>query len=155
MRVLQSPSELLALVGQDVATSEWITVTQEQVQQFAEATGDRQWIHLDEERARSGPFGSTVAHGYLTLSLLPALVAGALEVRGVHMAINYGLNKVRFPAPVPVGSRLRAQLKLLGCDAIDAGGLQVAWLATIEREGSDRPVCVAETLARLYPQADS
>lgn len=151
MRVLQSLSELLSLIGQDVATSEWVTVTQEQVNQFAQATGDLQWIHIDEERARSGPFGTTIAHGFLTLSLLPRLSASALSIQGVRMSVNYGLNKVRFPAPVPVGSRLRSHMKLLGCDALEAGGLQVAWQVTVEREGSDKPVCVAETLARLYP----
>jgi acyl dehydratase len=146
MRILQSPTELLALLGHDVATSDWITVTQAQVNQFAEATGDTQWIHVDEERARRGPFGTTIAHGYFTLSLLPQLFASAIRIEQMRMSVNYGLNKVRFPAPVPVGSRLRAHLKLLGCDAIE-DGLQV----TVEREGGDKPVCVAETLARLYP----
>ncbi|TFZ01099.1 MaoC family dehydratase [Ramlibacter rhizophilus] len=150
MKVLQSPTDLLALVGQEVAASPWLTVTQEQVNLFAQATGDAQWIHVDEDRARHGPFGTTIAHGYLTLSLLPRFFAEAITVQSMRMSVNYGLNKVRFPAPVPVGSRLRAHFKLLGCDAIE-DGLQLAWQVTVERDGGDKPVCVAETLSRVYP----
>ena len=151
MRTLASLAELPALVGQEVATSDWLTVTQEQVNQFAEATGDHQWIHVDVERAKAGPFGAPIAHGYLTLSLLPKFFETALHIGGTGMGVNYGVNKVRFPAPVPVGSRLRARLVLQACEPVDRGGVQMTWLVTVEREGSDKPVCVAESIARRYP----
>jgi acyl dehydratase len=151
MRTLQTLAELPALVGQDVATSDWITITQEQVNQFAEATGDHQWIHVDVERAKAGPFGGPIAHGFLTLSLIPKFFETSIEIRESRMGVNYGLNKVRFTGPVPVGSRLRATMKLLACEPIDNNGLQMTWLVTIQREGSDKPVCVAESLSRRYP----
>ena len=150
MKILQNLSELPPLVGQEVAVSGWITVTQEQVNQFAQATGDHQWIHVDVEKARAGPFGAPIAHGFLTLSLIPTFFENALEIRGTRMGVNYGLNKVRFTAPVPVGSRLRARMKLLSCDAIENDGFQMAWQVTIEREGADKPVCIAESLSRRY-----
>ena len=149
MRIFETIAELQPLVGQDIATSEWITVTQERIQLFADATNDHQWIHLDAERAKAGPFKATIAHGYLTLSLLPELSASAFEVRGTRMGVNYGLNKVRFPAPVPSGSRLRGHFKLLAYEPLD-GGAQLTFQVTMEREGSDKPVCVAESLARRY-----
>ena len=151
MRIFQTLSELTALVGQEVAVSDWITITQEQVNQFAAATGDHQWIHVDVERSRAGPFGAPIAHGFLTLSLIPQFFHSALEIREVGMGVNYGLNKVRFMAPVPVGSRLRARLKLLACDPIDRNGYQMTWDVTVEREGIDKPVCVAESISRRYP----
>ncbi len=143
-------AELTALVGQEVAVSDWITITQEQVNQFAEATGDRQWIHIDVEKAKSGPFGAPIAHGFLTLSLIPRFFESTFEIAESKMGVNYGLNKVRFTAPVPVGSRLRARMKLLSADPIDNNGLQMAWEVIVEREGADRPVCVAESLSRRY-----
>jgi acyl dehydratase len=150
MREISSLAELRELVGQDVASSDWIEVSQERVQQFADATGDHQWIHLDVERARrESPYGGTIAHGYLTLSLLPMLMANAIRMKDVRMAVNYGLNRVRFPSPVPVGSRLRAHLKLQEVEDIP-GGAQVTWLVTVEREGGDKPVCVAESVTRRY-----
>jgi acyl dehydratase len=149
MRIFETIAELQPLVGKDIATSEWITVTQERIQLFADATNDHQWIHLDAERAKAGPFKTTIAHGYLTLSLLPELSASAFEVRGTRMGVNYGLNKVRFPAPVPSGSRLRGHFKLLAYEPLD-GGAQLTVQVTMEREGSDKPVCVAESLARRY-----
>jgi acyl dehydratase len=150
MRVIASLEELKALVGQEVAVSDWAEITQERVDQFAHATGDQQWIHIDVERsAKESPFGGTVAHGFLTLSLLPMLMANAVSMPDVKMAVNYGLNKVRFPSPVPVGSRLRAHMTLVTVEDI-AGGAQVTWLVTIEREGSDKPVCVAESVSRRY-----
>ena len=149
MRIFETIAELQPLVGQDIATSDWITVTQERIQLFADATNDHQWIHLDAERAKAGPFKATIAHGYLTLSLLPELSASAFEVRGTRMGVNYGLNKVRFPAPVPSGSRLRGHFKLLAYEPLD-GGAQLTFQVTMEREGSDKPVCVAESLARRY-----
>lgn len=151
MKVFESLDALDSLVGQEVATSDWIPITQEQVNLFAEATGDHQWIHVDVERAKAGPFGAPIAHGFLTLSLVPKFFENAIDIRNTRMGVNYGLNKVRFTAPVPVGSRLRAHLKLLACDPIENGGRQMAWQVTIEREGTDKPVCIAESLGRRYP----
>jgi acyl dehydratase len=151
MKTFQSLAELPALVGQDVAVSDWLTVTQEQINLFAQATGDHQWIHVDVEKAKAGPFGAPIAHGFLTLSLIPKFFETSIQVLGTRMGVNYGLNKVRFTAPVPVGSRLRGHLKLLACEPIDNDGMQVTWLVTVEREGSDRPVCIAESVSRRYP----
>ena len=151
MKTFQTLSELAACVGQEVAVSDWLTVTQAQVDMFAEATGDHQWIHVDPEKARAGPFGATIAHGFLTLSLLPKFFESSFEIVQSRMGVNYGLNKVRFTAPVPVGSRLRARMKLLASEAIDNGGLQMSWEVLVEREGSAKPVCVAESLVRRYP----
>jgi acyl dehydratase len=120
------------------------------VNQFAHATHDHQWIHTDPERAEAGPFGAPIAHGFLTLSLLPCMFESAFEIHQTRMGINYGLNKVRFTAPVPVGSRLRGHMHLLACDSIEPLGLQMTWQVTVEREGSDKPVCVAESVVRQY-----
>jgi len=150
MKSFETISDLQPLVGQEVAVSDWIPVTQQQVDQFAEATGDHQWIHVDVERAKAGPFGAPIAHGFLTLSLLPKLMANALEIRDTRMGVNYGLNRVRFTSPVPVGSRLRARIKLLACEPIADNGMQMTWHVTIEREGSDKPACVAESVTRRY-----
>jgi acyl dehydratase len=141
--------ELESLVGSDLGDSDWITVTQERINQFAQATGDHQWIHVDPERAASGPFGRTIGHGFLTLSLVPALSASAMQFADAKMSINYGLNRVRFTAPVPVDSRVRGRLKLLAYEPIE-GGAQLTVEVRIEREGSDKPVCIAETLSRRY-----
>ncbi|NBS48155.1 MAG: MaoC family dehydratase, partial [Betaproteobacteria bacterium] len=122
MKIIESLSDLAALVGQEVAVSPWIEVTQQQINQFAEATGDHQWIHVDADKARAGPFGTTIAHGFLTLSMLPRFFESAFELRGSRMGINYGLNKVRFTSPVPVGSRLRGRMTLLSCDPIEGNG---------------------------------
>jgi acyl dehydratase len=151
MKTFQTLAELATAVGQEVAVSDWLTITQEQVNLFAQATGDHQWIHVDPERAKAGPFGTTIAHGFLTLSLIPKFVESTIEVRETRMGVNYGLNKVRFTSPVPVGSRLRARMKLLAADLIDNGGWQMTWQITIEREGSERPACVAESISRRYP----
>jgi acyl dehydratase len=150
-KIFESLAELAAQVGHEVAVSDWVPITQEQVNLFAEATGDHQWIHVDVERAKAGPFGGPIAHGFLTLSLLPRLLESAVEVREARMGVNYGLNKVRFTSPVPVGSRLRARAKLLAADAIDHQGWQFTWQVTIEREGSDKPACIAESISRRYP----
>lgn len=150
MRIIESLADLPPLVGQEVATSDWITITQEQVNLFAEATGDHQWIHVDVERAQAGPFGAPIAHGFLTLSLIPRFFESALEIRGTRMGVNYGLNRVRFTAPVPVGSRLRARMKLLECLPLEGNGVQTAWLVTVEREGSEKPACIAESISRRY-----
>lgn len=150
MRVFENLAELASCVGQEIAVSDWIEVSQQRIDQFAEATGDHQWIHVDPVRAASGPFGATIAHGYLTLSMLPMFYENAIELRGVRMSVNYGLNRVRFMAPVPAGSELRARFRLVSCEEIANGGLQVTTEATIERNGGDKPVCVAETVARRY-----
>ena len=151
MRVFETLQDLAACVGQEVAVSDWIAVTQAQVNQFAEATGDPQWIHVDVERAKSGPFGGTIAHGFLTLSMLPKFFESSFEIRQTRMGINYGLNRVRFTSVVPVGSRLRARMTLKAAEWIEQGGLQMTWSVTVEREGHDKPVCVAESLSRRYP----
>ncbi len=151
MKTFQSLKEFPALVGQELAVSDWLTITQAQVNQFAEATGDHQWIHVDVARATAGPFGAPIAHGFLTLSLLPKFFESAMEIVDSRMGVNYGLNRVRFMAPVPVGSRLRARMKLLACEPIANEGMQMSWEVTIEREGAAKPVCVAESIARRYP----
>ena len=151
MKTFQTLAELAACVGQDVAVSDWLTITQEQINQFAEATGDRQWIHIDPERAKAGPFGAPIAHGFLTLSLLPQFFSSALHVTQTRMGVNYGLNKVRFMSPVPVGSALRARLFLVAAEQIDNNGMQMTWDVTIEREGVTKPVCVAQSISRSYP----
>ena len=151
MKTFQTLSDLAACVGQEVAVSDWLTITQSQVNQFAEATGDHQWIHVDPEKAKSGPFGGPIAHGFLTLSLLPKFFESSFEIVQSRMGVNYGLNKVRFTAPVPVGSRLRARMTLLASEPIDNSGIQMVWQVLVEREGADKPVCVAESLVRRYP----
>ena len=150
MKTLRSYSEVLASIGQEVAVSDWITITQAQIQMFADATGDQQWIHTDPERAAQGPFGAPIAHGFLTLSLLPQFFEGTFKIEGAKMGVNYGLNRVRFMAPVPVNSRLRARMTLQAAERIEPAGIQMTWLVTVEREGSDKPVCVAESLARSF-----
>ncbi len=135
--------------GLELGPSEWTEVTQERVNLFAEATGDRQWIHVDPERAATGPFRGTIAHGYLTLSMLPESAFALMPIEDASSAINYGLNKVRFPAPVPVGRRVRASYRIVEVSEVQ-GGVQVTASATVELEGSDKPVCVAETVARYY-----
>jgi acyl dehydratase len=151
MKTFQTLSELAACVGQEVAVSDWLTVTQAQVNLFAEATGDHQWIHVDPDKAATGPFGGPIAHGFLTLSLLPKFFETSFEIVQSRMGVNYGLNKVRFTAPVPVGSRLRARMTLLASEPIANDGLQMTWEVLVEREGGSKPVCVAESLVRRYP----
>ncbi|MGE0096849.1 MAG: MaoC family dehydratase [Hydrogenophaga sp.] len=151
MKTFESLAELAACVGQEVAVSDWIEITQERVNLFAASTGDHQWIHVDVERAKAGPFGAPIAHGFLTLSLLPAFFDSALDIRGARMGVNYGLNRVRFPSPVPVGSRLRGRMTLQLAEPIEREGLQLTWSVVVEREGGDKPACVAESMARLYP----
>jgi acyl dehydratase len=135
--------------GSEFGPSSWIDVPQETIDAFAAATGDQQWIHVDPERAAQGPFGATIAHGYLTLSLLPVMSYEVVPRRGGGMALNYGLNRVRFPAPVPSGSRIRGTFRVASVDELD-GGFQATMTATVEREGGDKPVCVAELLFRFY-----
>ncbi|MFP5252643.1 MAG: MaoC family dehydratase [Actinomycetes bacterium] len=150
MRVFDGIADLEKAVGTHLGHSDWHTVTQEQIDRFADATGDHQWIHVDPDRAAHGPFGTTIAHGYLTLSMVPKLVWEVYTVEGLTMGVNYGCNKVRFPSPVPVGSRVRAGVELLSLVPGHAG-VQSTARVTIEREGSAKPACVAETVAVLVP----
>ena len=147
--IINGPDDLKARVGQHLGYSDWLEITQERVNQFADATGDHQWIHVDVERAKEGPFGGPIAHGFLTLSLAPGLLKDVWAVQGAKLGVNYGLNKVRFPAPVPSGSRVRGRFKLLAFEPLE-GGAQITMEVTMEREGGDKPVCVAESLARRY-----
>jgi acyl dehydratase len=149
MTTITGLDQLKDAEGQELGTSEWHEVTQEDIDTFADVTGDHQWIHVDPERARDTPFGGTIAHGYYTLSLAPRFSEQILKLEGFAFGVNYGLNKVRFPAPLPVGSRVRMRGKVASVEPIP-GGAQLALELTFEREGGDKPVCVAETLARLY-----
>jgi acyl dehydratase len=148
-RVFKDVDELKAAVGEQLGHTDWVEIEQERIDRFAEATGDHQWIHVDPERAKAGPFGTTIAHGYLTLSLLPLFGPQLISVEGVKMGVNYGTNKVRFPAPVPVGSRLRATASITSVEDVP-GGAQVSVAFTVEREGGEKPVCVAESVSRYY-----
>jgi len=152
MRSFANWDELSACVGQDIGWSDWLTITQAQIDGFAQATGDHQWIHVDPVRASAGPFGATVAHGFLTLSLLPHFFSTAYTVQAPSMGVNYGLNKVRFMVPVRVNSRLRALLHLTAAETIAGGALQLNWRVSVCCEGQDKPVCVADYLVRRYPQ---
>ncbi len=147
MLTIEGIDQLPELVGKELGVSDWLEVTQEQVNTFADATGDHQWIHVDVEKAAQGPFGGTIAHGYLTLSLLPVLLSSISRVDGIRMGINYGLNRVRFPSPVRVGSRIRARSVLKEVTEI-SGGIQAALDVTVEIEGVDKPACVAEPVVR-------
>ena len=149
MKIFASLQDLSSSVGQDVAVSDWVVVTQEQINLFAQATGDHQWIHTDADKAQSGPFGTTIAHGFLTLSLLPKFIEEVIDLPFGTMSINYGLNKVRFPAPMLVGGRLRGRFSLLSLERIE-GGVQTVWQVTMEREGNAKPACVAESVLRRY-----
>jgi acyl dehydratase len=148
-RIINGIDGLKALVGEHLGYSDYLTITQDQVNKFADATGDHQWIHVDVERAKAGPFGGPIAHGYLTLSLGPMFAPQIFNVTGISMGVNYGCGKVRFPSPVPVGSRLRMGAKLLGVEDV-AGGAQVTMEFTYEVEGATKPSCVAEVIFRYY-----
>ena len=149
MKVFASPAELAQAAGQEIGASEWLVIGQDRIDRFAEATGDHQWIHVDEARAKEGPFGSTIAHGFLTLSLLPALLAEVYRVEGVRMGINYGLNRVRFINPVRVGSSVRAVMTVAEVDQ-QADYIQVTAKAVVEIQGVEKPAAVAETVSRFY-----
>lgn len=150
--IIEGISPLRQQVGQELAVSDWLEVTQQRIDEFAEATGDFQWIHVDVERAqKESAYGTTVAHGFLTLSLLPRLLLEAIEMRGVRMGVNYGLNRARFTGPVPAGARVRAHFVLAALEDIK-GGVQLTWTVTVEREGANKPVLVAEWLTRRYFQ---
>lgn len=151
MQTYANLSDLRQLIGQEIGVSDWIVIDQDRIDRFADATNDVQWIHTDVERSARGPYGTTIAHGFLTLSLLPAFLQSALSIGDVKMSVNYGLNKVRFPAPVPSGSRLRARFRLLEYGELPQGAAQLVIEASVEREGTARPVCVAEQVSRRYP----
>ena len=149
--VFQSPPELKDAVGKALGTSEWLEITQDRIDKFAEATGDHQWIHVDPERAKDGPFGATIAHGYLTQSLVNFFLPQIVEVRGIRMGVNYGADRIRFPAPVPVGSRLRGNAELLEAEDTKDGAVQAKIRVTVEIDGGERPACVIDTISRYYP----
>ncbi len=149
--IFESPQELKKAVGQHLGHSAWLEITQERIDLFAEATGDRQWIHVDPERAKDGPFGTCIAHGYLTQSLVNHFLPEIVEVRGIAMGINYGADRVRFPAPVPVGSRIRGSGELISAEPTKDGAIQAVMRVTVEIEGSERPGCVIDTISRYYP----
>jgi acyl dehydratase len=147
---LKSTDELVTLVGTHLGYSEYHLVTQEAVNLFADATGDHQWIHIDPVRAATGPFGQTIAHGYMTLSLLPVLLGGLMRIDGVKMGVNYGTNKVRFPSPVPVGSEIRAGATLVSVDDVGGGGVQIVMEVVVEVKDATKPSCVAQIVTRYY-----
>ena len=153
LTVFENLGELKAAAGRQLGYSDWLEITQGRVDQFADATDDHQWIHVDPERASKGPFGRTIAHGYLTLSLVSALMPQLIEVRDIAMAINYGTNKVRFPSPVPVGSFIRATAQILSVEDVP-GGVQVTNLVTVERQGGDKPCCVVESISRYLARTE-
>jgi acyl dehydratase len=149
--VFETPAELLTAVGRQLGKSDWLTITQDRIDKFADATGDHQWIHVDPERAKDGPFGACIAHGYLTQSLVNFFLPQIVEVRGISMGVNYGADKLRFPAPVPVGSRIRGSAELIAAEEIK-GCIQSTVRVSVEIEGSDRPGCVIDTISRYYPK---
>ena len=149
MLTINGIDELKSRIGDELGVSDWHEVTQEKVDAFAEVTGDDQWIHVDPERAKETPFGGTIAHGYYTLSLAPRFSYDLFKLEGVAFGLNYGLNKVRFPAPMPVGDKVRMRMELQSVDDIP-GGAQITMKLTFERDGGDKPVCVAESLSRVY-----
>lgn len=149
--VFASPRELVGRDGSDLGVTEWLAIDQERVNRFADATLDHQWIHVDPERAKAGPFGTTIAHGYLTLSLVSHFLPQLLEVRGARMGVNYGCDRVRFPAPVKVGARIRGAGQLTKIEETKDGGIQATVRVTIEIEGGDRPACVVDSISRWYP----
>ena len=151
MRIFKTPHELKDAVGADLGETDWLEIDQKRIDTFADATGDHQWIHVDEEKAKAGPYGGTIAHGYLTASLVNYFLPQLLDVQGISMGVNYGVDKIRFPAPVPVGSRIRGKGALTSVEETRDGGIQSKVTVTIEIEGGSRPACVVETISRYYP----
>ena len=147
----ENPAALLSSVGKDLGASDWLEIDQARIDTFADATGDHQWIHVDPERAKGGPFGSTIAHGYLTMSLVNLFLPQIMEVRNVSMGVNYGADKLRFPAPVPVGSRIRGRGELIEAEEVKGGAIQAKVRVTVEIDGADRPACVVDTISRFVP----
>jgi len=152
MRVFKNPAELLTHVGEDLGESEWLEIDQTRINTFAEATGDHQWIHVDVEKAKAGPFGGPIAHGYLTASLANYFLPQLIDVQRTSMGVNYGCDKIRFPSPVPVGSKIRATGSLTTAEETKDGGIQVKITVKIEIEGQERPACIIETISRFYPE---
>ena len=150
--VFETPADLKNAIGSKLGASEWLAIEQERINLFADATGDHQWIHVDPERAAGGPFGACIAHGYLTLSLVNMFLPQIIEVRGIRMGVNYGTDKVRFPSPVRVGSRVRGNGELVAADETKDGAVQATIRVTVEIEGNDRPACVVDTISRFYPE---
>jgi acyl dehydratase len=150
--VFNTPADLKNAVGQHLGYSDWLEITQDRINTFADATGDHQWIHVDPERAKKGPFGACIAHGYLTMSLVNMFLPQIVVVKEISMGVNYGADKLRFPAPVPVGSRIRGGGELLKAEDVKGGGVQTTVRVTVEIEGSDRPACVIDTISRFYPK---
>ena len=149
-RIFRTPEELKTAVGEHLGYSDWLEMTQARIQLFADATGDRQWIHVDPERAKAGPFGACIAHGYLTLSLVNLFLPQILDVQGISMGVNYGADRLRFPAPLPVGSRIRGGGELLEVEEVK-GGVQAKIRVTVEIDGAERPACVIDTISRYFP----
>ena len=149
--VFETPADLKSAVGKKLGESEWLEITQDRIDKFADATGDHQWIHVDPERAKDGPFGATIAHGYLTQSLVNLFLPQIVEVQGISMGVNYGADRLRFPAPVPIGSRIRGGGELIQVEEVK-GGVQATIRVTVEVEGSERPACVVDTISRYYPE---
>jgi acyl dehydratase len=149
--IFQNPAEIKKAVGQHLGYSDWIEISQDRIDKFAEATGDHQWIHVDPERAKQGPFGACIAHGYLTQSMVNMFLPQIVEVRGISMGVNYGADRLRFPAPVPVGSRIRGGAELIKAEDVK-GGVQATVRVTVEVEGSERPGCVIDTISRYYTE---
>ena len=148
--VFETPNALLDAVGQQLGPTDWLDIAQDRINLFADATGDHQWIHVDPERAKDGPFGATIAHGYLTLSLANLFLPQLMEVQNVSMGVNYGCDRVRFPAPVPVGSRIRGAGEVMSAEEMK-GGVQVVVRVTVEIENSERPACIVDTISRFFP----
>ena len=149
-QTINSAASLLAAVGQDLGCTDWLTITQERIDTFADATGDHQWIHVDPVRAKEGPFGKTIAHGYLTLSLANLFLPQLVRYEGLSLGVNYGCDKVRFPAPVPVGARVRGHGLVVAAEPVKGDGVQVTVRISVQIEGSDKPGCVVDTISRLY-----
>jgi acyl dehydratase len=150
-RIFSTPSKLFSAIGQQLGESEWLTIDQATINMFADATGDHQWIHVDQEKAKDGPYGKCIAHGYLTLSLVNQFLPQIIDVQGISMGVNYGCEKVRFPAAVPVGSCVRGSGELIHVEEVK-GGIQAVVKVTVEIKGNDRPACVVETISRYYPE---
>lgn len=150
--IFNNPAELKDAIGKHLGVSEWLEIDQARIDSFAEATGDHQWIHTDPERAKKGPFGSTISHGYLTQSLVNYFLPQIIDVRGISMGVNYGADRLRFPAPVPVGSRIRGSAELIKVEEVKGGAIQATVRVTVEIEGSDRPGCVIDTISRYIPE---
>jgi acyl dehydratase len=150
--IFNTPAELKDAVGKQLGHSAWLVIEQDRINLFADATGDHQWIHVDPEKAKDGPFGACIAHGYLTLSLVNMFLPQIVEVRGIRMGVNYGTDKVRFPAPVPVGSKVRGGGELVSAEDIKGGAVQTVIRVTVEIEGNERPGCVVDTISRFYSE---